>query len=100
VPARYAFRDAAKGEFRLLPAEVREEFLYAIHGLLFQPYRPGPGYRVKELRDNPGLWRLRLNAYPGVRAYYGVEGEILRVYGFGPRAEFYKRLGQSNRLHR
>lgn len=87
-------------EFRQLPAEVREEFLYAIHGLLFQPFRPGPGYRVKELRDAPGLWRLRLSSYPRVRAYYGVDGDILRIYGFGPRPEFYEKLRQKHRLRR
>ena len=100
MPDRYVFRETAKNEFRQLPAEVREEFLYAIHGLLFQPFRPGPGYRVKELRDAPGLWRLRLSTYPGVRAYYGVDGEVLRVYGFGPRPEFYGKLRQKDRLRR
>jgi mRNA-degrading endonuclease RelE of RelBE toxin-antitoxin system len=100
VPARYVFREEARDEFRQLPAEVREEFLYAVHGLLFQPFRPGPGYRVKELRDAPGLWRLRLSAYPGVRAYYGVDGEVLRVYGFGPRPEFYEKLREKHRLRR
>ena len=100
MPVRYVFRETAKNEFRHLPAEVREEFLYAIHGLLFQPFRPGPGYRAKELRDAPGLWRLRLSTYPGVRAYYGVGGEVLRVYGFGPRDEFYDKLRQKDRLGR
>jgi mRNA-degrading endonuclease RelE of RelBE toxin-antitoxin system len=100
VPERYVFREAAKNEFRQLPAEIREEFLYAIHGLLFQPFRPGPDYRVKELRDSPGLWRLRLSTYPAVRAYYGVDGEILRVYGFGPRPDFYSKLRQRDRLRR
>jgi hypothetical protein len=74
--------------------------VYAIHGVLFQPFRPGPGYRAKELRDSPGLRRLRLSAYPGVRPYYGVDGEILRVFGFGPQPEFYERLCQKHRLRR
>ncbi|MCI4352366.1 MAG: hypothetical protein L3K14_03140 [Thermoplasmata archaeon] len=100
MPARFVFRSEAEDEFRELPAEIREEFLYAFHGLLYQPFRPGPGYRVKELRDAPGLWRLRLGAYPAVRAYYGVDGEILRVYGFGPRPEFYLKLRQKHRLGR
>ena len=98
MPSQYVFREDAKEEFRRLPADVREELLYAIHGLLFQPFRPGPGYRVKELRDFPGLWRLRLNTYPWVRAYYGVHGELLRVYGFGPRPGFYQRLRQKHRF--
>lgn len=100
MPARYVFREKAKNEFRHLPAELREEFLYAIHGLLFQPYRSGPGYRVNELRDAPGLWRLRLSTFPGVRAYFGVDGEVLRVYGFGPRSDFYQKLRQKDRLRR
>jgi mRNA-degrading endonuclease RelE of RelBE toxin-antitoxin system len=100
VPDRFAFKKEAEDEFRELPARIREEFLYALHGLLFQPFRPGPGYQVKELRDSPGLWRLRLTSYPRVRAYYGLDGEILRVYGFGPGPEFYNRLRQTNRLRR
>jgi len=100
VPARYLFRGKARDEFVELPVKVREEFLYAIHGLLFQPFRPGPGYRVKELREAAGLWRLRLSAYPGVRAYYSVDGDVLRVYGFGPRREFYDKLREKDRLQR
>jgi mRNA-degrading endonuclease RelE of RelBE toxin-antitoxin system len=100
LPDRYVLREAAKNEFRQLPPNVREEFLYAIHGLLFQPFRPGPGYRVKELREAPGLWRLRLSTFPAVRAYYDVDGQTLRVYGFGPRPEFYNKLRQKDRLSR
>ena len=100
MPTRYVFREKARDEFLQLAPAVREEFLYAIHGLLFQPFRPGPGYRVKELREAPGLWRLRLDAYPAVRAYYGVDGDLLRVYGIGPRAGFCDRLRQKDRLRR
>jgi mRNA-degrading endonuclease RelE of RelBE toxin-antitoxin system len=98
VPARYRFHEDAKSEFFALPAKVREEFLYALHGLLFQPFRPGPGYTVKELRDHPGLWRLRLDSFPRARAYYEVDGDMLTVYGFGPRPHFYERLRQTHRL--
>ena len=98
MPTRYVLRAEAKDEFAALPAPVREEFIYALRGLLFQPFRPGPGYRVKELRDSPGLWRLRISSNPAVRAYYGVDGEVVRVYGFGPRPEFYDKLRQKHRL--
>jgi mRNA-degrading endonuclease RelE of RelBE toxin-antitoxin system len=100
VPSRYVPHERAKEEFAKLPAEIREEFLYAIRGLLFQPYRPGPGYWVKELSAHPRLWRLRLTSFRRVRMYYSVDGDTLRIYGFGPREGFYARLRQTNRLHR
>jgi mRNA-degrading endonuclease RelE of RelBE toxin-antitoxin system len=100
LPTHYLAHQKAKEEFVKLPPEIREEFLYAIRGLLFQPYRPGPGYWVKELSDHPGLWRLRLASFRRVRMYYSVDGETLRIYGFGPREGFYDRLRQTNRLLR
>ncbi len=52
MPSHYIPHEKSRDEFARLPPGVREEFLYAIHGLLFQPYRPGPGYWVKELSDH------------------------------------------------
>jgi mRNA-degrading endonuclease RelE of RelBE toxin-antitoxin system len=100
VPSRYLPHEKAKAEFSQLPPEIREEFLYAIRGLLFQPFRHGPGYLVKELSHHPGLWRLKLASYRRVRMYYAVDGETLRIYGFGPREGFYARLRQTDRLRR
>ena len=100
MPSRYVPHAKAKEEFAKLPPEVREDFLYAIRGLLFQPFRPGPGYWVKELSDHPGLWRLRLTSFRRVRMYYSVDGDTLRIYGFGPREGFYARPRQTDRLHR
>ncbi|MGI0055499.1 MAG: type II toxin-antitoxin system RelE family toxin [Thermoplasmata archaeon] len=90
----------AKDEFAQLPPDIREEFLYAIRGLLFQPFRPGPGYWIKELSDQPGLWRLRLASFRRLRMYYSVDGDLLKIYGFGPREGFYVRLRQTDRLSR
>lgn len=100
MTSRYIPHAKAKEEFARLPPHIREEFLYAIQRLLFQPFRPGPGYRVKEPSDHPGLWRLRLASFRRVRMYYSVEGNTLRVYGFGPREGFYARLRQTDWLHR
>jgi mRNA-degrading endonuclease RelE of RelBE toxin-antitoxin system len=91
VPSRYQPHEKAKEEFAKLPPEVREEFLYAIRGLLFQPFRLGPGHWVKELSDHPGLWRLRLTSFRRVRMYYTVDGHTHRIYGFGPREGFHRR---------
>ena len=55
MPLRYVPHERAKEEFAKLPPAVREEFLYVIRGLLYQPFRSGPGHSVKELSDNPGL---------------------------------------------
>lgn len=55
MPLRYVPHERAKEEFAKLPPAVREEFLYAIRGLLYQPFRSGPGYSVKELSGHPGL---------------------------------------------
>ncbi len=100
MPLQYVPHEKAQEEFAKLPPDIREEFLYAIRGLLYQPFRPGPGYWVKELSGHPGLWRLRLTTYRRVRMYYSVEGEKLKIYGFGPREGFYARLHQPHRLHR
>ena len=100
MPTRYIPHAKAKEEFAQLPPHIREEFLYAIRGLLFQPFRPGPGYRVKELTDHPGLWRLRLSSFRRVRMYYSVGGNTLKVHGFGPREGFYPRLRETDRRHR
>lgn len=100
MPLRYVPHEAAKREFANLPPKVREEFLYAIRGLLYQPFRPGPGYTVKELSEHRGLWRLRLSTFRRVRMYYSVDGEEIRIYGFGPREGFYSRLHQTDRLKR
>ncbi len=100
MPRRSIAHEKAREEFARLPPEVREEFLYAIRGLLFQPFRPGPGYWVRELSDHPGLWRLRLASFRRVRMYYSVEGETLKVLGFGPREGFHERLRQTDRLRR
>jgi mRNA-degrading endonuclease RelE of RelBE toxin-antitoxin system len=100
VPTHYIPHEKAKREFTELPADIREEFLYAIRGLLFQPFQPGPGYWVKELSDHQGLWRLKLASFRRVRMYYAVDGDTLRIYGFGPRPDFYARLRQPDRLRR
>ena len=100
MPLQYVPHEKAREEFARLSPDIREEFLYAIRGLLYQPFRPGPGYWVKELSGHPGLWRLRLTTYRRVRMYYSVEGEDLNIYGFGPREGFYARLHQTDRLHR
>ena len=100
MPTRHVPHERAKAEFAQLPPEIREEFLYASRGLLFQPFRAGPKYRVKELSDHPGLWRLRLSSFRRVRMYYSADGDIFRIYGFGPREGFYARLRQTGGLHR
>ncbi len=100
MPHQYVPHEKAKEEFARLAPHIREEFLYAIRGLLYQPYRPGPGYWVRELSGHPGLWRLRLTSFRRVRMYYSVEGDTLKIYGFGPREGFYARLRQTDRLHR
>ena len=100
MPLRYVPHTKAKEEFARLPPGIREELLYAIRGLMYQPHRSGPGYWVKELSGHPGLWRLRLTSFRRVRMYYSVEGTTLMIYGFGPREGFYARLRQTDRLHR
>jgi mRNA-degrading endonuclease RelE of RelBE toxin-antitoxin system len=100
VPSRYVPHETAKKEFARLSPEVREEFLKVIRGLLFQPFRPRPGYWIKGLSYHPGPWRLRLTSFRRVRMYYSVHGDTVRFYGFGPREGFYARLRQTDRLRR
>ena len=100
MPLRYVPHERAKEGFAKLPPAVREEFLYAIRGLLYQPFRSGPGYSVKELSGHPGLWRLRLTTFRRVRLCNGVDGEVLRTSGAGPRDGIYAQLRQTDRLRR
>jgi hypothetical protein len=62
------------------------------------PFRGGPGFVVEELSGADGLWKLKLR-HPQRRAYFRVEGGVIRLLGFGPRADFYLKLRDRARLY-
>ena len=95
----YSFHPRARDEFDRLSLEDQEDFDRAIQALRDHPFRGGPGFVVEELREAPGLWKLKLRR-PHRRAYYRVLGNHLRLLGFGPRADFYLRLRDKARLVR
>jgi hypothetical protein len=100
VARRFVFRTPADTEYLSLPLHVRREFEAILPGLVRRPFHPGPGYRVRAVRGNPGLWKLILTEFPPrtFRSIYEVDGDLVRFLGFGPRPDFYRRLNQKNRL--
>ncbi len=99
---RYVFRAPADIEYLSLPWTVRRMFEQILPDLVRQPYRSGPGYTVAGVRRHPGLWKLKLSDFPPrtFRSVYEVDGDIVRFLGFGPRPDFYRRLGQKDRFSR
>lgn len=97
---RALFRTPADSEYLSLPLQVRESFEEILPELLRQPFRSGLGYSISSVGGHPGLWKLKLTAFPPrtFRAVFEVDGVRVRFLGFGPRPDFYRRLAQKNRL--
>lgn len=92
-----SFHPRAQEEYLSLRREDREDFELAIRRLTERPFRGGPGFVVEKLAGSNDLWRLKLRR-PQRRAYYRVEGNHLRLLGFGPRPDFYLKLLDKTRL--
>jgi mRNA interferase RelE/StbE len=73
---RIRVSDAAEREVRRLPGHVRQRAKRAISALAEEPRPPGS----KELRDRPGLFRLRLE---GWRIIYRIDddNQVVRIIG-------------------
>lgn len=96
---RSVARPPADGEFLALPVPIRMEFAEILPSLVRRPFSSGPGYTVAVVRNHPGLWKLKLTAFPprAFRAVYEVDGDVVRFLAFGPRPEFYRKLTQKDR---
>ena len=92
-----SFHPRAYEEYLGLRREDREDFEHAIQRLREHPFRGGPGFVVEKLAGSSELWKLKLRR-PQRRAYYRVQGNHLRLLGFGPRPDFYLKLLDKARL--
>jgi hypothetical protein len=86
-------RREARPEFLALPASVREVFEEAFARMKDHPYASGPGYSVEQLRPPPWwtgeVWSVHVGLF---RAWFVVDGQIVRFGAFGLRPGFYGKL--------
>lgn len=96
---RLVVRPPADEEFLALPAHIRLEFEEIVPSLMRGPLRSGLGYLVQEVRNHPGVWKLKLTTVPPrmFRAAFEIDGQVIRFLAFGPRPDFYRKLAQKNR---
>ena len=99
MATRSVARPPADQEFLALPPHLRLEFEQILASLIRNPFRSGPGYTVQEVRNHPGMWKLKLTTVPPrhFRAAFEVDGDLVRFLAFGPRPEFYRKLNQKDR---
>lgn len=91
----------APAEFFQLPPTVRAVYERAIRRLAIDPFIAGAGYEVSQLSPPPGIvspiWALKVG---GFRMFYIVEGETVKIGGFGARPGFYRKLARVKELLR
>ncbi len=88
-------RREARSEFLALPPDVREVFEEAFARMQDQPFSPGPGYSMDQLKPPRGwkreVWSIHVGLY---RAWFVVEGQSVRFGAFGLRPGFYRKLNR------
>ncbi len=78
-----------------LPVPVRDAFWRVIRGLRRDPFAPGLGYAVDELRRTEERYRAAWTAHflgNRYRLLYKVDGNLVVIYGVGVRPGFYRKL--------
>lgn len=65
------------------------------------PFASGPGYEVSQLSPPPGvispIWSMKVG---GFRMFYIVDGDTVKIGGFGARPGFYRKLSRVKELMR
>ncbi len=81
------------GDFFTLPPYAQDEVWRVLDGLRRQPFAPGIGYTVSQLRrtKRPGV-RVAHFLDDRYRLLFEVDGPLLILVGVGPRPGFYHRL--------
>lgn len=91
----------AVAEFLLLPPAVRLVYERAIRRMSTDPFAPGLGYDVAQLSPPAGVvspvWSLKVGSF---RMFYVVEGDTVKIGGFGARPGFYRKLARAKELVR
>jgi mRNA-degrading endonuclease RelE of RelBE toxin-antitoxin system len=82
-PYRLSHVPVAEREFLRLPLRAQLDFEEAYIRLVFHPRGGDPMIDVRQVRRRPGLWRLAVGTY---RAFYRVEGNLIRIAGYLPRS--------------
>ncbi len=91
----------AEAEFLQLPPHVRSVYERAIRRMATNPFSAGPGYEVSQLSPPPGVvtavWSMKVG---GFRMFYLVDGNAVKIGGFGARPGFYRKLPRVKELLR
>lgn len=77
----------AERELLRVPPRAYRALVRAFEALAADPFDPGAGYRVKQLRERGGRWVVRLGTWGAI---YRVEGNELRILKIGPRSTLYR----------
>lgn len=101
MPFRVVRHRRAAAEFFQLPPSVRVVYERAIRRMSIDPFASGPGYEVAQLSPPPGIvspvWAMKVG---GFRMFYIVDGETVKIGGFGARPGFYRKLSRVKELVR
>jgi hypothetical protein len=101
VPYRILRHRKAPAEFFQLPPDVRAVYERAIRRMAADPFTSGPGYEVSQLAPPPGVvspvWTMKVR---GFRMFFVVDGDAVKIGGFGGRPGFYRKLARTKELLR
>lgn len=88
-------RREARPEFLALPPDIRGVFEEAFERMRVYPFSSGAGYSVDQLKPPRGykneVWSVHVGIY---RAWFVVDGQIVRFGAFGLRPGFYRKLNR------
>jgi mRNA-degrading endonuclease RelE of RelBE toxin-antitoxin system len=91
----------AATEFFQLPPNVRAIYERAIRKMAIDPFASGPGHDITQLSPPKGIvspvWSLKVG---GFRMFYVVDGDLVKIGGFGARPGFYRKLARVKELIR
>ncbi len=101
MPFRVLRHRKAIAEFLQLPPAVREVYERAIRRMSTDPLASGKGYRVDQLSPPAGVvspvWSMKVGGY---RMFFVVDGDSVKIGGFGARPGFYRKLARAKELVR
>ncbi len=101
MPYRVLRHRRAVAEFLQLPPGVRAIYERAIRQMSANPFAAGSGYSVAQLSPPAGVvspvWSMKVGGY---RMFFVVEGDTIKIGGFGARPGFYRKLARAKELVR
>jgi hypothetical protein len=101
VPLRVVRHRKAATEFFQLPPTARAVYERAIRRMAAESFASGPGYEIAQLSPPAGIvspiWCMKVG---GFRMFYVVDGDAVKIGGFGARPGFYRKLSRVKELLR